>query len=100
MKAKLQHIESYTEEEVRRVKASLEKQVQSVQGQITEPQKRLERPVLRALPSAQPGNGDTRTLRVKETLQAPPQATSTEKFNARSFVYACLKENPDLKLSE
>jgi hypothetical protein len=100
LKAQIQLIESSTAEEVRRVKASLEKQIQSVQGQITEPQKRSERPVLRALPSAQPGNGDTRTPCAKETLQAPPQATSTEKFDARSFVFSCLEENPDLKLSE
>src|SRR5258708_31826659 len=100
LKAQIQHIESSTVEEVHLVKISLEKQIQRVQGQITEPQKGSERPVLRALPSAQPGNGETRTLRVKETLQAPPQATSTEKFEARSFVFACLEEHPDLKLAE
>ena len=100
LKAQIQRIESSTVEEVHLMKVSLEKQIQRVQDQITEPQKGSERPVLRALPSAQPGNGDTRTLRVKETLQAPPQATSTEKFDARSFVFACLEEHPDLKLAE
>jgi hypothetical protein len=100
LQAQIQHIESSTVEEVHLVKISLEKQIQRVQGQITEPQKGSERPVLRALPSAQPGNGNTHTLRVKETLQAPPQATSTEKFDARSFVFACLEEHPALKLAE
>src|SRR5258707_6664798 len=100
MKAKLQHIESSTEEEVRRVKASLEKQIQSVQGQITEPRKRGERPVLRALPAIQQESLEARTRRVQDAHQPAAQALAEEKFDARAFVFACLEENPDLKLSE
>jgi len=100
MKAKLQHIESSTEEEVRRVKASLEKQIQSVQGQITEPRKRGERPVLRALPAIQQESLEARTRRVQDAHQPATQALAAEKFDARSFVFACLQDNPDLKLSE
>jgi len=71
LKAQLQHIESST---------------------LAERQKRADRPVLRALPAIQLGN--------KETREAAPQATAAGKFDARAFVFACLSENPHLKLGE
>ena len=97
LKAQLQHIESSTAEEVRRVKASLEEQIQN---QIAGLPKCGERPVLRALPAAQPGNGEARTLRVKDTRGSSSQATTQKKFDTRAFVFACLQDNSDLKLSE
>ena len=82
MQAQLRHLESST---------------------LAETHKRPERPVLRALPPAQQQQGDnqdSRTRRVKETHQVPLQAATAEKFDARSFVFACLKEKPTLKLAE
>ena len=32
--------------------------------------------------------------------EVTPQAAAAEKFDARAFVFACLNENPGLKLSE
>lgn len=97
LKAQLQHIESSTAEEVRRVEASLEEQIQN---QIAGLPKCGERPVLRALPAARPGNGGARTLRVKDTRGSSSQATTQKKFDTRAFVFACLQGNSDLKLSE
>jgi hypothetical protein len=66
---------------------------------VAETHKRAERPVLRALPPVQQqGNG---TRRAQETRQVPRQAaTAAEKFDARAFVFACLQENPAIKLAE
>ena len=96
MKAHIQHIESTTVEEVRQVKAFLEKQLQ---GRVAEREKRAERPVLHALPPVQQGNNESRTLHEKDTHQVTPQATAG-KFDARAFVFACLEKNPALKLAE
>ena len=59
-------------------------------------------PVLRALPSLKQDSHETsRTHRAKETRQAALQATGAAgKFDARAFVFACLNENPNLKLAE
>jgi hypothetical protein len=97
MKAHLRHIESSTTEELRRVKAMLENQLQS---QVADPRKREERPVLRALPSRQPGHNETGTRYAKDAREVPLQATTAEKFDARTFVFACLSKNPGLKLAE
>lgn len=97
LKAQLQHIESSTAEEMRRMRASLEKQLQS---KLEEREKRGERPVLRALPAIQQGSLEARTRRVKDAHQPATQALAEEKFDARAFVFACLQANPDLKLAE
>ncbi len=97
MKAHLHQIESSTREEMRQVKAALEQQAQH---QVEEPQKQRERPILRALPSVEQSRDNTRTLHRKEARQSTPQAISEGKFDARAFVFSCLQENPDLKLSE
>jgi len=97
LQAQLQHIESATAEEIRRVRASLEKQLQS---QRASPRKRGEPPVLRALPAIEQESLEARTRRVKDAHQPATQALAEEKFDARAFVFACLEENPDLKLSE
>jgi len=97
VQAQLQHLESATAEEIRRVKASLEKQLQS---QSVEREKQGERPVLRALPAIQQGSSAVRKRRVQDAHQPATQALAEEKFDARAFVFACLEENPDLKLSE
>ena len=55
-------------------------------GEICQPGER--RPVLRALPAVQHKN------------QTALQAKAADKFDARAFVFACLSENPALKLSE
>ena len=94
MKAHLDRLESTTTEEMRQVKASLE-HLQHQQGQRPEPQP--VRPRLHALPAA--GNGETRSLRVKAAQPASPVAC-TKKFDAKAFVFACLRENPEFKLSE
>lgn len=59
-------------------------------------------PVLHALPSLKQDSHETsRTHRAKETRQATLQATGAAgKFDARAFVFACLNENPDLKLAD
>ena len=93
----MQHLENSTVEEVRQVKASLEMQRQN---QRAEREKRAERPVLRALPSIQQSRNGTQTMRVKEAREVTRQAAAAEKFDARAFVFACLQENHDLKLSE
>jgi hypothetical protein len=55
-------------------------------------------PVLRALPSLRQGSHEASQAHVaKETRQAARHATG---FDARAFVFACLSENPDLKLAE
>ncbi len=96
LKAHLQHIESSTVEEVERVKASLEKQLQDY---LAEREKRAERPVLHALPPVQQGSYATGTLNTKQVRPLAPQAAAG-KFDARAFVFACLQEHPDLKLAE
>jgi hypothetical protein len=97
MKAHLRHIESSTTEELRRVKATLENQLQN---QVADPRKREERPVLCALPSRQPGHNEAGTRHAKDAREVPLQATTAEKFEARTFVFACLSKNPGLKLAE
>jgi hypothetical protein len=96
LKAHLQHIESSTVEEVDRVKALLEKQLQ---GYLAEREKRTERPALHALPPVQQGNSETGTLHTKQVRPRAPQAAAG-KFDARAFVFACLQEHPGLKLAE
>ena len=96
LKAHLQHIESSTVEEVERVKAFLEKQLQ---GYLAEREKRTERPALHALPPVQQGNYETGTLHTKQVRPRASQAAAG-KFDARAFVFACLQEHPDLKLAE
>ncbi len=73
-----QQIERSLSEQLHRMHTTLEKQA-------TETQKKIERPVLRALPAVR---------------QSTSQAVSEEKFDARAFVFVCLQENADLKLSE
>jgi 5-formyltetrahydrofolate cyclo-ligase len=97
MKAHLRHIESSTTEELRRVKATLENQLQN---RAADPRKREERPALRALPSRQPGHNEVGTRHAKDACEVPLQATAAEKIDARTFVFACLSKNPDLKLAE
>ncbi len=97
MKAHLRHIESSTTEELRRVKATLENQLQN---QVADPRKREERPALRALPSLQPGHNEAGTRHAKDAREVSLQATTAEKFDARTFVFACLSKNPGLKLAE
>jgi len=69
---------------------------------LAETHKRTERPVLRALPPVQQqgSNQDSRTRHAKEAREAALQGTAAEKFDARAFVFVCLKENPHLKLAE
>jgi hypothetical protein len=97
MKAHFQHIEGSIAEDLRQIKASLERQAHS---QVTEPKILVDHPVLRALPSVQPPNSDVKTRSARDARQSHPQAVSGEKFDARAFVFACLQENADLKLSE
>ena len=56
LKAQIQCIESSTTEELRQVKALLEKQAQRGQNRLAEREQQAERPVLHALPSIQQGN--------------------------------------------
>jgi hypothetical protein len=77
-----QQIERSISEQLYRMHVTLEKHAQK---QATEAQKKIERPALRALPAVR---------------QSASQAVSEEKFDARAFVFACLQENADLKLSE
>ena len=103
LQVQLQRIESSTTEELQRVKASLEKQLgqlQAEQSHEASPQKRAERPILRALPSLQQGSNKAKRLRVKDTRGSAPQGTAQEKFDARAFVFACLADNKALKLTE
>ena len=37
---------------------------------------------------------------MQETGEVVPQTARAEKFDTRAFVFACLKERPDLKLAE
>jgi hypothetical protein len=70
---------------------------------VTGVHKRAEWPVLRALPPVrqQDNHEDSRTRRLKDAREAVLQATTgVNKFDARAFVFACLQENPDLKLAE
>lgn len=96
MKAQFQYIESATLEEVRRVKASMEK----LQSHLAEREKHTERPVLRALPAIQQGNNKVRRSRMQDVCQPTTQTTAEERFDTRAFVFTCLEENPDLKLAE
>jgi len=96
LKAHLQHLESSTVEEIDRVKAFLEKQLQ---GYVAEREKQTERPVLHALPPVQQNTYETGTLHTKQVHPRAPQAAAG-KFDARAFVFACLQEHPDLKLAE
>src|SRR5258708_213035 len=89
LQAQLQRIESSTVEEIRRVKASLEKQLQS---QLAEQEKRGERPVLRALPAIQQESSEARKRRMQDAHQPTTQAIAEEKFDTRAFVFACLEE--------
>ena len=100
LKAHLQHIESSTTEELRQVKAVLEKQAQRGQNRLAEREQQIERPVLRALPSIQQGSPEARTHHAKDMCEVTPQATAAGKFDARAFVFACLEKNPALKLAE
>ena len=79
LQTNLQHIANSTTEELQRMSRFIEKQAAS------ETQKWTERPALRALPA---------------TRQSAPQVQPDGKFEARAFVFACLQENADLKLSE
>jgi hypothetical protein len=74
LQAQLQQIESSTIEEVRRVKATIEKQAQTPAGA---QEKRNERPTLLALPSREKG-----------------------KFDARAFVFGCLQKDAECKLAD
>jgi hypothetical protein len=87
LKEQLAHVESDSHlhfqrvaTEIESVKAHLNKQV-SVPA--IETQKKGERPILRALPSLQQAARPSTTA----------QGTSEEKFDIRSFVFACLEEN-------
>ncbi len=74
LQAMVQQIESSTIEEVRRVKAALDKRTQTP---VAEPHKQSERPVLHALPTREKG-----------------------KFDARAFVFACLQKDANCKLTD
>jgi hypothetical protein len=100
LKAHLQHIESSTTEELRQVKAVLEKQAQRGQNRLAEREQQAERPVLRALPSIQRGSPEARTHHAKDMCEVTLQAAAAGKFDARAFVFACLEKNPALKLAE
>jgi len=90
LQAQLQHIESSTTEELHRMKATLDKQIQNL---LEAPEKRPERPILRALPM--PSHST-----MKNACQVAAQADECQKFDARAFVFACLQENPDAKLAD
>jgi hypothetical protein len=55
---------------------------------------------LRALPAIQQESLEAGTRRVQDAHQPATQALAEEKFDARAFVFACLQDNPDLKLAE
>jgi hypothetical protein len=96
MKAHLDHLESSTTEEMRQVKASLDVLQQQVKR--SGPQPQPVRPRLHALPAAT--SNEARSPRRKTATQSPSQAASAQKFDAKAFVFACLRENPEFKLSE
>jgi len=100
LKAHLHYLESFTTEELRRVKALLEKQAQRGQNQLVEREQQAERPALHALPSIQQGNNQARAHHAKDMREVTPRAATAGKFDARAFVFACLEQQPDLKLVE
>ena len=100
LKAHLHYIESFTTEELRQVKALLEKQAQRGQNRLAEREQQAERPVLHALPSIQQGSPEARAHHTKEMREVTPRAATAGKFDARAFVFACLEQQPDLKLVE
>jgi len=63
-------------------------------------ERRDERPVLRALPSLKDGTYEAGTARAKEVREVTAPSPTHQKFDARAFVFACLQDNPDLKLAE
>ena len=83
----LQQIESSTKEELCWVKAVLEKQTQT---QPVAREKHAHRPMLHALPPVQ-----------RHDKETPQQAASqAERFDARAFVFSCLQDHSDAKLTD
>ena len=79
------------------MKASLEQQRQS---RFAASVQREERGVLHVLPSLQQGKNQAGTPHAKEVRAVAACSPTQEKFDTRAFVFACLQENPDLKLAE
>lgn len=87
LRTSITHIESSLKGEMARLKSMLDRQAQEC---VQKPAERTQaRPMLRALPT----NG-------RIARKMAPQAAPAEKFDARAFVYACLEERADMKLSE
>jgi hypothetical protein len=86
LKEQLAHVESDSHLHFQRVATEIESVKAHLNKQISVPavetQKKGERPILRALPSLQQARPST-----------APGTSSEERFDIRSFVFACLQEN-------
>ena len=101
---KVQQLESSTAQQFQTVQALLNAKntvPHTLQEQADNAEQHIQRPVLRALPVQQVQHPKKTTGdRAKETRPLALQSPTATKFDARAFVYACLRENAHLKLAE